>query len=114
MQTKDILQLGLLGAVAYLLYKGFNFAKDTADKAVDTTSTAIANLWLDMFPLPPAMELLGNVTFPGNINVQLQQLSQQGAVRQDDQHRVFVKYAGFYWQLAPANEYGNWPATRVS
>lgn len=113
MQTKDVLQVGLLGAVAYLLYKGFDFAKDTAEKAIDKTSTSIANFWLKLFPLPPAIELLGNVVFPGNIFVPLQQLAKTGAVKQDDDARVFVKYAGYIWQLSPSNAAGNWPATRV-
>lgn len=109
MKTQDAIQLAILGALVYALYKGFNIGKSAAD----ATSTAIAKLWLKWFPLPPSVELLGNVKFPGNLFVPLQQLSKEGAIKQNpDDGGVYVKYAGAYWKLSP-QVYGNWPATRI-
>lgn len=113
MKTQDMMQLVLLGGIAYLLYRGFNFAKDKAEEAAGAASTAIASLWLKLFPLPPKIQLLGSVKFPGNLLVPLQTLSDQGAVRQNPEDgSVYVKYSGYYWKLSP-QVYGNWPATRV-
>lgn len=109
MKTQDMLLLGIAAGIGYLLYKGFDFGK----KATDAVATSIADLWLKMFPLPPSIELLGNVTFPGNLNVPLQTLAQQNAVRQDKSTGdVYVTYAGYFWKLSP-QVWGNWPATRV-
>lgn len=112
MQTKDILQLGLLGALAYLVYKGFNAASNAAHQATDAVAQKIVD-WFGLNPAPSTLyqDLLGNIVFPGNIIVPLSQFN--GQVKTDASGNVFVKYAGFVWQLAPSNEYGNWPATRV-
>lgn len=107
--AKDALLLAVVVGVGYVIWKGSGIAKDVIDKA----STAIADLWLTLKPLPPAIELLGNVKFPGNILIPLQQLSNARAVKGDAQGRVFVKYADMIWQLSPSNAYGNWEATRV-
>lgn len=104
-----VLILGGLAVLGFVLYKAFDVGK----KAVDTAAGAIADVFLKMFPLPPSIQLLGNVKFPGNILVPLQQLANENAVRQDENHDVFVKYSGMYWKLSP-QVYGNWPATRVS
>lgn len=101
--------LAALGVGVYVLSKAFNFGKDVADKAAGK----IADVWLSLFPLPGAIELVGTVRFPGGLFVPLQTLAQQGGVRQDANHNVFVKYAGFTWQLSPQVN-GSWPATRVS
>ena|ERR1051325_672230 len=113
MKTTDLLQIGLLGAVAYLLYKGFNFAKDTANQATDAVAQKIVD-WFGLLPAPSTMyrDLLGNILFPGNIRVPLSQFS--GQVKTDSDGNVFVRYAGFVWQLSPSNANGDWPATRVS
>lgn len=104
-----VLILGGITVLGFVLYKAFDFGK----KATDAVASGIADLWLKMFPLPPSIELLGNVTFPGNLKVPLQTLAQQNAVRQDKSTGdVYVTYAGYYWKLAP-QVYGNWPATRV-
>ena len=112
MNAKDVLQIGLLGAVAYLLYKGFNAASDAASAATGAVADKIIN-WFGLKPAPSMMykDLLGNINFPGNVTVPLSQFA--GQVRTDDSGNVFVKYAGYVWQLAPSNAYGNWPATRV-
>lgn len=110
MKTGEILQMGGLAVVGVLLWKLFNKGSETADHV----STAIADLWLKLFPLPPAMELLGNVKFPGNIFVTLQSLASKGAVRRNSSGEVFVSYANLLWKLAPSNAYGNWEATAVS
>lgn len=107
MKERTALDLVLLSAVVWVGWK--LFGKGGVE---DQATSAIASLWLKMFPLPPAIELLGNVKFPGNILVPLQQLSDAGAVRQADNGDVYVRYAGYYWKLAP-QQYGNWPATRV-
>lgn len=101
--------LGAVTVLGFVLYKAFNVGK----KAVDYTAQKIADLWLKMFPLPPAMQLLGEVKFPGNLRVPIQQLHNEGAIRQDRQTgRTFVKYAGYFWELSPQVN-GLWPATRV-
>lgn len=111
MKASELAPWILIAIGGYVLYKVVNKAADTGKKAVDWTSSQIANLWLNMFPLPPAIELLGNIIFPGNIIVPLQQLS--GQVRQDQDGHTFVKYAGMYWQLAPSDANGNWHATPI-
>jgi hypothetical protein len=103
------LVLGALAVAGYYGWKAFSSLKEKADKAIDATSTAIADAWLKLFPLPAAIELLGNVKFPGNIFVPLQKLT----IRQDANHNVFTKYADHLWQLQPRNESGNWPAVLV-
>lgn len=109
MKAKDFLMLAIMGVGFYAIYKALGVGKDIADK----TSTAISNLWLKLNPMPPAMTLLGNVKFPGNILIPLQQLSDARAVKQDDAGNVFVRYADLTWQLSPSNAYGNWEATPV-
>jgi hypothetical protein len=106
--TKDIVTFGMLAAIGFAVWKLADVGKDVADKA----STAIANLWLKLRPLPPAIELLGNVKFPGNILVPLQQLSRERAIRADESGAVFVRYADHTWKLGP-QVFGNWPATLV-
>lgn len=110
LRPDTLLVLGGLAAVGFVLYKTFDIGKDAADKA----STSIANLWLKLFPMPEAMQLFGNVKFPGNLLVSLQTIASdpKGGVRQDSNHNVFVRYAGYTWQLAPQVN-GNWPATRI-
>lgn len=99
----------LLGAAAVALYFGSRFF----DRATDKVATSIANLWLKLRPLPPAIKLLGNVKFPGNILVPIEQLSKEKAIRsQEEPFTVFVNYAGYIWELGP-QVYGNYPATRV-
>lgn len=111
MKTGTVIQLGGFALVAFLLYqllnKGAQFKEDVAGK--------IAALWLKMFPLPGNIEVTGNVQFPGNLKVPLQQLWKAGAVRHtpEPDFAVYVNYAGYLWKLAP-QVYGNWPATRVS
>jgi hypothetical protein len=100
-----LLLLGGLAALGFVLVKVFDFGKG----AVDSAAGGIANLWLELFPLPPAIELLGTVRFPGNLKVPLKNLN----VRTNASHDVFVQYAGYTWQLAPQVN-GEWPATRVS
>lgn len=104
MKLGNVTSLALLGIAAYVAYKVLGKGGLT-----DSASSAIASLWLKLFPLPPTMEVLGNVKFPGNIMVPLAKL----AVREDSEHRVFTQYAGHLWQLQPSNEYGNWPAVLV-
>lgn len=105
---KTVLILGAVGGAAYLILKALN----VGEKAVDKVSTAIAKAYLKLFPMPPATQLLGNVKFPGNLLVSLQQLHNEKSVFRDDNGNVYVKYSGYTWQLAP-QIYGNWPATRV-
>lgn len=111
MKASELAPWLLLAIGGYVLYRVTSKAADTGKKAVDWTSSQIANLWLTMFPLPPSMELLGNIIFPGNIKVPLQQLA--GQVRQDRDGNTFVNYAGMYWQLSPSDANGNWPATPI-
>ncbi len=108
MKKDTVLILAAMGVGGYLLYKAFNIGKS----AVDKTAGAIADLWLKLNPMPEALQLLGNVKFPGNILVPIQQLANERAIRKDGSGNVFVKYSGYTWQLAP-QVYGNWPATRV-
>lgn len=109
MNAKDTLMLGLVAAGVYFAWKTWQ----RGEQVIDTASTAIADLWLKLFPLPPTMELLGNVKFPGNIFIPLQQIAAAGAVKRDAQSNVFVKYSGLIWKLSPSNTYGNWEAVRV-
>lgn len=109
MKTDTVIILGAMGVAGYLLYKLFSKGSD----AVDKVSSAIADAWLRFRPLPPAVQLLGNIKFPGNIMVPLQQLSKAGAIKQGDDGSVLVKYADHIWSIAPSNAYGNWPATLV-
>jgi hypothetical protein len=108
-KAEHVLPWVLLIAGAYAVYRIMGAATRTQDKV----ASGIADLWLKMFPLPPSIELLGSVVFPGNLKVPLQQLANEKAVRQDRASgRVYVRYAGYVWELAP-QVYGNWPATRV-
>lgn len=109
MNVKDVILFAGVGTAVYLLWK----TKETAKETVDKVASAIAKVYLKYLnPLPPAMELLGEVKFPGNLLVPLQTLHNQRAVFQGDNGAVFVKYSGYTWQLSP-QVYGKWPATRV-
>lgn len=105
MKIDTIIILGAVGVGGYLLYKLLKKGSETADKAAG----AIADVWLKLFPMDDAVTIAGNAKFPGNILVPLKSLP----IRQDADHNVFVKYAGYTWQLSP-QQYGNYPATRVS
>lgn len=111
MKTSEVLQLGALAGIAYLLYQLVNKGKDLADKG----TTALANLWLKLFPLPPSIQLMGYVTFPGNIKVSIDSLSKANAIRYtpDPDFHVYVNYAGYVWELGPQSN-GFYPATRVT
>jgi hypothetical protein len=109
MKAQDAIPWILLGVAGYVLYQIANKLKTGTDKVVNWTANQIAQLWISR--LPPPIELLGNVKFPGNILVPLNQIKND--VRQDDEGHVFVKYSGLFWQLSPSDANGNWPATRV-
>lgn len=100
--------MALAAAGVYLAYRSF----DLANRAADAVSSGIAAAWLKMFPLGSAMQLLGNVKFPGNLIVPIQTLHNQNAIRKDSSGNVFVRYADLYWQLQPQVN-GVWPAVRV-
>jgi hypothetical protein len=109
MKTQDLLMLGVAAGLGYVLYRTYGVAQKIGEKAVNLG----AKIWLALDPLPPAIQLLGNVKFPGNLLVPLQTLASQKAVRQDrSSGDVYVQYSGYTWKLAP-QQYGNWPATRI-
>lgn len=111
MKTTEALQLGMLVGVAYLLAKLVQAGTNVADKA----TSAIADWWLKTHPLPPAIQLLGYVTFPGNIKVAVDALRKANAIRYtpDPDFHVYVDYAGYKWELGPQTN-GFYPATRVT
>lgn len=99
--------LAVAGAV-YLFYK----AKTTTQSVTNDVAQLIANWWLTLFPNPPPMNVLGNVSFPGGVLVPLSQLT----VKTDGAFppNVFVSYQGSVYRLSPSDEQGNWPATLVT
>lgn len=105
LDLKSILILAGLGIGGYYLYKLYN----KGSEAIDKTAGAIADLWMKLFPMGDAAQIAGNAKFPGNLLVPLSSLP----IKQDENHNVFVQYAGYTWQLAPQVN-GNYPATRVS
>lgn len=112
-RTDTWIMVAVLGVGGYFLYQALSKAGAGVRKGIDLTAGQIANLWLKMFPLPPSMELLGSVKFPGNLKVPIQQLHNEGAIKQDrETGRVFVKYANYFWELSPQVN-GLWPAARV-
>jgi len=115
MKIGNILVLAAVVGGGYFIWREIQKLKDLGGKATDAVATSIASLWLKLFPLPASMELLGNVKFPGNILVPIQQLSKENAVRHspDPNFAVYVQYADHLWQLQPRNSSGNWPAVLV-
>lgn len=103
MSVKDTGQLLLLGIGAYLLYKFYG----TAQKIADPLTSAIANFYA-WATLPPSMVVQGNLVFADGSTVPLANVDvrQQGSL-------VIANYAGHFYQLAPSDTSGNWPATLV-
>jgi hypothetical protein len=110
---RDPVTLLILGAVAVIAYKVWTEVSKTGKEANDAVVDAVAAFWLRLFPNPPAIQLLGNVAFPGNNLVPLQTLAANDAIRQDADYNVFVKWGGKVYQLQPSNADGNWPAVPV-
>lgn len=109
MKNDTLIVLAALGVGGFLLWK----AMQTAKQATDAVAGSIADAWLTLFPMPPSIELLGNIVFPGNLRVPLQTLSNQGAIKQDKSGNVIAKYANSFWKIMPHDASGDWPAVRM-
>lgn len=115
MKASTLIALGIAAGIGYALYRLAGGLRDQIEKVTEPVAQAIASLWLKFKPLPPSIELLGNVKFPGNLFVPVQQLSREGAIRHtpEPDFAVYVKYADHLWRLEPRNAAGNWPAVLV-
>jgi len=106
MKLENLLTIGVVGVVGYLILQAMGGLKKGTDQASDT----LAAWWLALFPNPPAMQVLGSVVFPDGSVVALSRLQPPKA---DASGAVFVQYNGHYYQLSPSDQNGNWPATLV-
>jgi len=110
MKTEDILKLALFAGALYVLYQIITGVKNTASGAIDSVSTGLANSWLDLFPNPLPMGVLGNVVFP---NGQMVALSNLAPMQNPSTGQVAVQYGGHVYALSPSDANGNWPATLI-
>lgn len=105
MNAKDTVNLAILAAVGFGLYKLLN----KLPQVTAPLSAGIANLWVSLTGQPP-MIVLGSVVFPDGNTAALSSLE----VRADASGSAFVKYAGHVYQLQPSDANGNWPAVLVA
>lgn len=112
MKTETLIQLGLVGGVAYLIYKLVGVA-GMAGKAVGSltlpASNAIANLWVSLTASPPMGGVPGNILFPDGTGAPLSTYS----IKTDAAGNVYVLNNGAVYQLSPSDADGDWPATLV-
>lgn len=97
-KTNDIIQLGVLGAVAYLLYRLLN-------KSADIIAQPIADAAIK-FLIPAPVNVRGMIV-----------LQDSGKVVSPNQYPVgydgTVVVQGIKYALGPHDANGNWPAVRV-
>lgn len=112
MKVENVLVLAALGVGLWLLFR----AKEQLSRGADTVADWIARAWMafdDLLPGQGGIQLQGNVSFNGTL-VSLQQLANARAVKSDpNTGNVYAHYAGRFWQLAPSDASGNWPATVI-
>lgn len=104
MKTETIFQVAILGIVGYF---GYELLKK-GSQAADYTSSQIADLWLS-WTLPPPITLLGNIVLPDGTLIPLSTVS----VRLAPNGNTYAQVGAAYYQLAPSDANGNWPATPV-
>jgi hypothetical protein len=101
--ARDAVNLAILGLVGYAAYKFLYSPKGPTQTAANIIADFIT--WAT---LPPAMTLNGNLVFADGSTVALQDVD----VRSNG-GMVVANYAGHYYQLAPSDASGNWPATLI-
>lgn len=110
---KDLITLALVAGGLYLLWKYFQSGVQTA---INAPATAVANTWVylqsawDNMTLFPSMQVLGNALLPDGSLVPTSQMVLKG----DASGNVFASYNGHFYQLAPSNVAGNFPATLLN
>ncbi len=105
MKTEDMINLVIVGGVAYVIYTLLpKFKKDTG---------AVAD-WIAQFyewaTFPPSIVPLGNIVLPGGMLIPLTEVE----VRQMPNGGTAALYAGVVYQLSPSDNNGNWPASPLS
>ena len=107
-----LLILAAVGIGGYLLVKALGGLK----KVADAGTSAAADVYLRMFPNPPAMVPQGAVVLPNGTAVPLDTLSATGTVQPTTQAdgtpgATFVWQGARYYLNAPSDANGNWQAS---
>lgn len=106
MKTDKLILYGAIAVVAYVVWSKLT---KTGQAAVNTAGQVGANLWLTLFPLPAAMQVLGNVVMPNGSLIPVGSVQ----LRQDSDGNTFTQIAGTTYQLSPHDDQGNYPLTAV-
>ncbi len=96
-----LITLGIVGAVAYFLWKKFGGLETQAVGAV-------ADWWVNLTSGGP-ITVPGNALLPDGSKVPIASLQ----IKSDTQGNVFTLIQGIGYQLQPSNADGDWPAVRV-
>lgn len=106
-----MLQIGVILAGAYLLWRMFSVTSGVVTSATGSVAGAAVSLWNTLTSWPgDTMPLLGNVVLPSGQQVPLSSLN----IRTDNAGHVFINLSGATYQLQPSDASGNWPAVAVS
>lgn len=106
MKTETVVQLGIFGAIAYLLYKYV----PQIGGAIDSAEQSVADTWVDLTSGPSvASQLQNQVIMPNGVTFPTSSLSAMGAQFQGGNY-VFT-YQGSQYMLSPHDANGNYQAS---